>query len=212
MYIITKKEGVSVTIHKTLARDPRLSHSSKGVFLYLASHLDMSGFTLTQISKDNNCGTQSVKTAIKELTKYGYVKYHKLKEEFVLNDNPSDQDLPKKVVVEKTKTTKPKKSIDEIRAVNNGTMIRFKNSAKIVAAELKLDPKYKSSLTIGLFNDFVSYWTEENTDKPEKGLRYESMKYFDMKRRLANFIRMSKDRTKVDAGSANEMNNNIPIG
>jgi hypothetical protein len=85
------------SVHNTLVRDPRVSPKAKGVALWLLSHSETFVFTTARISSAMGVGLEQVRTALKELEKYGYLERTPKREEgtarvtgmeYVLDDNP----------------------------------------------------------------------------------------------------------------------------
>jgi len=73
-----KKRKLNFTqIANSFLRDKRISFKAKGLFSYMFSHDESWNFTLNSISKQQEEGIESIRTAMNELKAYGYIVYKK---------------------------------------------------------------------------------------------------------------------------------------
>ena len=78
----------SVSISHILLKDTRLNIKTIGVYAILCAHKDDPGATLTTLSKYSGLSVDGLKTAMRELKKYGYLSYLHEKGEFRITSTP----------------------------------------------------------------------------------------------------------------------------
>jgi len=88
---IRKRKSNFITISNSFLRDKRLSFKAKGLFAYMYSFDESWNFTLNSISKQQEEGVHSIRSAINELKTYGYIVYRKFSNGtgiYYLDDEP----------------------------------------------------------------------------------------------------------------------------
>lgn len=196
---VKRTRQVVVSVHRTLINDGRLSPYDVGLFLILASQHSNHEFSLTSISKNHNCGVQSIKTSIRNLSRCGYLKWIEKEKTFILNDNPNMDDSVKQFSKPiKKKEVVPKMTKEDAVKINAANTKLFIEATKEAVYSLMKKPQYASGIDPDIIDRFIKWWTEADTLKPEDGLRYQECKKFDHKRRLATFIKRAKERNQKD--------------
>ena len=98
-----------------IINDDRISLKAKGVYLFLISKPENWSFSVERIAKQNKDGEDSVKTALKELEKFGYLKRIQANNrgyfgmmDYIISDvpQPSGENPPTDTVRGKTATGK----------------------------------------------------------------------------------------------------------
>ena len=74
---IKKIEFPFTAIPNQFLRDNNISFKAKGLFTYMYSMKNGWNFTIKSISKQQKQGELSIKNAMDELKKHGYIKYKK---------------------------------------------------------------------------------------------------------------------------------------
>lgn len=74
-------ESQFTQIHNTWIRDPNLSYKAKGLLTYLLSHEVGYTITIGQIIRESGDGKQSVRSALEELIKAGYLETQRTTDE-----------------------------------------------------------------------------------------------------------------------------------
>lgn len=88
---IKKRDNNFTQVSNSFLRDNNISFKAKGLFCYMFSMNENWNFTLQSIATQQKDGLDSVKSAMDELKKYGYVTYEKLangKGLYYLDDEP----------------------------------------------------------------------------------------------------------------------------
>ena len=91
---IKKIEFPFTAIPNQFLRDNNISFKAKGLFTYMYSMKNGWNFTIKSISKQQKQGELSIKNAMDELKKHGYIKYKKYsngKGEYYLNPMPNQE-------------------------------------------------------------------------------------------------------------------------
>lgn len=80
-FIRHAKERDYTVLNNTFLRDDRLSWKAKGLFAYILSLPEDWKIYLTELQNHATDGETSIRSAIKELTGYGYIKQERLKDD-----------------------------------------------------------------------------------------------------------------------------------
>jgi len=94
--IIKQRQKGFTTIDNKVIRDDKLSWKARGIFAYLWSQSDDWNFYETEIVKHSVDGRNSLRTGLKELEKFGYLKRKRIRNdkgqvgesEWMLSENP----------------------------------------------------------------------------------------------------------------------------
>ena len=96
-FIKVKKEKNYTVIDNTFIRDTRISWKAKGLMTYFLSLPDDWGIHLSEVEKHATDGRDSLRSAIKELKQYGYLKAEQKKEKgkftevlYTIIENPNE--------------------------------------------------------------------------------------------------------------------------
>lgn len=136
---IKKRDNNFTQVLNSFLRDNSISFKAKGLFCYMFSMNENWNFTLQSIATQQKDGLDSVKSAMDELKKYGYVTYEKLAngkglyylddEPKVENPNVENPNLGKSTPIKNNNSTKNKNN-NTLNENNKGYSIEFENAWK----------------------------------------------------------------------------------
>tara|TARA_R100000152_G_C6781427_1_gene215892 strand:+ start:2249 stop:2908 length:660 start_codon:yes stop_codon:yes gene_type:complete len=156
--------------------------------------------TSKNIEQDTTLSRHKQSVAIKNLIKEGFIKtdlrgvpatlHFKIMENKIVNFLKTRIEKNTKLDVKKLKTNNNK----EIKITNKDISIRLKKFEEQV---------FNSNLSSELCQEFVDYWTETNSSG--KKMKFEMQKTFDVKRRLARWVKNSKLWNKETKGVSQQV-------
>jgi len=195
-----KKRKLNFTqIANSFLRDKRLSFKAKGLFAYMFSHDESWNFTLNSISKQQEEGVDSIRSAMNELKAYGYVVYKKysngtgiyylddephLKDSKVEEENKDNEKDGEKQMKEKTnKTPRYLEKLNKLKDDNSDLKEDLKNNKDkqniknqdlhpqdiIKAYKELISEKYEDISQTRSFNQIVFY--SEDLEAMLKGIQ-----------------------------------------
>ena len=205
-----QKERDYTVINNTVLKDERLSWKAKGVFCYLLSLPEDWVIYQTELLKHSTDGRESLRNAINELEKYGYLVVDKKRDEkghftavYKIIENPKEKTESGKTESENpTRENRHGKTESE-----NPTLLNTnkQNTNKQNTNELNTNENEKSKrFTIPTLEEIQNYCNErQNKINPEYFLDYYTArdwkfnnggKMKDWKATIRNWERLEKNR------------------
>jgi|GEM_PF-2494406 len=185
---IKKRKSNFTQIANSFLRDKRLSFKAKGLFAYMFSHDESWNFTLNSISKQQEEGVDSIRSAMNELKAYGYVVYKKYSNGtgiYYLDDEPhlkdketidNKEDGEKQMKEKINKTPRYLEKLNKLKGANSDLKedLNIKNQdlhpQDIIKAYKELiSPKYEDITQTRSFNQIILYG--EDLEKMLKGIK-----------------------------------------
>jgi len=228
-----KKRKLNFTqIANSFLRDKRLSFKAKGLFTYMFSHDESWNFTLNSISKQQEEGVDSIRSAMNELKAYGYVVYKKysngtgiyyLDDEPHLKDKETIDNLVQSTLFEKEDGEKQmKEKINKTPRYLEKDLKNSKNKENIKNQDLHpqniieayselISPKYEDITQTRSFNQITLYG--EDLEKMLKGIKNYSKALKLKQKKPEKLFFFVKDKIYLDYQNeqAVELNKNEAI-
>lgn len=159
------------TVPNELLNNTLISLKSKGLYAYIQSKPDDWDFSAERISIQLKEGLPSIKSALKELEKYGYLfrrRYQNLKGfwevEYILYENPSVEILTVGKPTEENPTIG--KTSNNTNTINTNKDSLSKNKYKKIAGEF-----YLSENRVEILNMWMNYKKEKKSQYTEIGIK-----------------------------------------
>ena len=164
--LIKKDRGNYTNVSNTLIRDKRLSWKARGIFIYLWSQADEWQFYVSEIATHATEGERALRSGIKELENFGYLKrVHSHSEngsfdgmDWVLTDHPAqnrnDAEMNENPPKKAQNASDAKCTGCETHSMQDGTL-RNNNNKNYQYKELSTNKKSSSSSKPSSSNDEI---------------------------------------------------------